>query len=263
MHFNYTNKKLYLQLAMLVSIICININSFIHIQNIYALMGAMLLLIVFAFSSWNLLQYALVLSVMGLGKLIPSPIWSIPAMFMLIPIVVSTVLITLFINSATAFAWCRPGKIDKLSRMLMLLTSIIAACALLMWGFWSDNLGAGMHVMRSLSSYPTWLNLAVLIPVFALLNAFGEEAVYRGVMQEALSNVFPKSIVIVIFFQASAFAALHVASGFPNGKLGYLMTLSYGCILGYLRFRTKGMLAPYLTHVAADLVIGYFLYIMA
>jgi membrane protease YdiL (CAAX protease family) len=232
------------------------------IKNIYALIGTMLLLIVFTFSSWNLLQYALVLSVMGLSMLFPAAIWSIPAMLMLIPILVSTVIISLFAKSKTALDWFRLGKIDIPSLIIMVLTSTFAACALLMWGAWSDNLGAGMQVMKSLSGYPAWLNLSVLIPAFALLNAFGEEAVYRGVIQEALVNVFPEKIVFVIFLQASAFAALHVCSGFPNGKLGYLMTLSYGCILGYLRFRTKGMVSPYLTHVAADLVIGYFLYLM-
>ena len=90
------------------------------------------------------------------------------------------------------------------------------------------------------------------------MNAFAEEVVYRGVMQEALSRVFKqKSIVLVL--QASTFAAIHFAVGFPNGFLGYLMVFVYGFVLGYLRVRTNGMLAPYLAHVIADLAIGYFL----
>ena len=66
-----------------------------------------------------------------------------------------------------------------------------------------------------------------------------------------------------MILQASAFAILHFAAGFPNGIAGYLMTFVYGLILGYLRERTGGLLAPYVTHVVADLVIGYFLYFYA
>ena len=67
------------------------------------------------------------------------------------------------------------------------------------------------------------------------------------------------SAICVVTLQASAFAAAHVLLGFPNGRLGYLMVFVYGTMLGYLRVRSKGMLAPYLTHVLADLTIGYFL----
>jgi hypothetical protein len=42
-----------------------------------------------------------------------------------------------------------------------------------------------------------------------------------------------------------------------------LMVLVYGIALGYLRKRGNGMLAPYITHVIADLTIGYFLYFEA
>ena len=59
--------------------------------------------------------------------------------------------------------------------------------------------------------------------------------------------------------QAGAFAAVHFGVGFPNGLFGYAMVLVYGLALGLLRHRTKGMLAPYLAHVIADLTIGYFL----
>ncbi len=223
-------------------------------------MSSVLLLMIILFSSWNLLQYALVLLLIGMSTLIPSVIWNIPAMAMLIPVMVSTAIIYQFPKTRIALSWFKRGQIDNSSLILMILTAFLAAAALITWGLWSNNLGVAVDTMKSLSVYPAWLNLCILIPIFGLTNAFAEEALYRGIIQETLMNVFPKKIMLVILLQASAFAAAHVAFGFPNGKLGYIMTFFYGSILGYLRFRTKGMLSPYLTHVAADLVIGYFLY---
>lgn len=257
---SYASSNFYLQLAVLTSIACINFNSFITINNIYIVMSSVLLLVIFLFSSWNLLQYALVLFLIGISTLVPSVIWSIPAMTMLIPVVISTIIIYQFPRTKIALTWFTRGRIDNLSLILMVLTSITAAAALIIWGSWSNNLGLPLEMMKSLTVYPAWLNLCILIPLFGIINAFAEEAIYRGIIQEALIHVFPKKILLVILLQASAFAAAHVAFGFPNGKLGYIMTFLYGNILGYLRFRTKGMLSPYITHVAADLVIGYFLY---
>ncbi|MGE0631753.1 MAG: hypothetical protein AB7O96_05070 [Pseudobdellovibrionaceae bacterium] len=37
------------------------------------------------------------------------------------------------------------------------------------------------------------------------------------------------------------------------------MVFGYGIALGYLRYRTNGMLAPYIAHVIADLTIATFL----
>ena len=105
-------------------------------------------------------------------------------------------------------------------------------------------------MMASLAVYPNWAIVVVGIPALVLVNAFAEEVVYRGVLQEALHHVIGMAIRVVTL-QASAFAAAHVLLGFPNGRLGYLMVFVYGTMLGYLRVRSKGMLAPYLTHVLA------------
>jgi membrane protease YdiL (CAAX protease family) len=114
-------------------------------------------------------------------------------------------------------------------------------------------------MMEALIHYPGWQIIGIGIPIFALVNAFTEEVIYRGVLQESLYITF-NSNTFAIVFQASMFVAIHVAVGFPNGLLGYLMVFVYGSMLGFLRIRTKGMLAPYLTHIFSDLMIGYILY---
>ena len=154
-------------------------------------------------------------------------------------------------------SWMRVGRLDPIAAMLVLLTSLLSAAALLLWASLSDNLGAGLQMAQGIAHYPKGFVLLAGVPLFALLNALAEEVVFRGVLQQALMTVFRPQPAVIL--QAVAFAALHFAAGFPNGIAGYLMVLVYGAMLGYLRQRSSGMLAPYLTHVLADLVIGFYL----
>lgn len=155
--------------------------------------------------------------------------------------------------------WFRRGRIDRVSALLTAVTIVVAAGALILWAENTADLGAGLAMARGLAQYPTPLVLGVVVPLFALLNAFAEEVVYRGVYQEALARVISHTWLVVPL-QAAAFAALHFAAGFPNGVLGYLMVFVWGTVLGYLRWRTRGMLAPWMVHVGADLVIALYLW---
>jgi membrane protease YdiL (CAAX protease family) len=177
----------------------------------------------------------------------------------LLPLIVATLIILPFKATRRALGWLRIGTIDRLSWILLGVTSIVSVVALLVWAYWTDNLGLGIKNMQAFSQYPLWLMVAVVVPVFALINAALEEAVYRGILQQGLMHVLTNNALILIL-QASAFAAAHFAAGFPNGAMGYLMVFTWGSMLGYLRIRTNGMLIPYLAHVMADLVIGYTLY---
>jgi uncharacterized protein len=114
-----------------------------------------------------------------------------------------------------------------------------------------------VEMMKSFQAIPLRFIIVLVIPIFALLNALGEELVYRGILQEALLQTMHPYAAIIL--QSTAFAAVHYTTGFPNGILGYGMVMIYGIMLGFLRLRTKGMLAPYLAHLIADLCIGYFL----
>lgn len=184
--------------------------------------------------------------------------WSLPAVPFLVPFIISTLLILPFSRTRPTLAWAKTGKIDRISVLLLFITGVISTGTLIVWALWTDNLGIGIQMVKEFSQYPQWLILIIGIPLFAIINAFAEEVVYRGVMQEALARVFSQKYLVLIL-QASAFAAVHFAVGFPNGSFGYLMVFVYGLVLGYLRLRTNGMLAPYLAHLIADLTIGYFL----
>jgi hypothetical protein len=192
-------------------------------------------------------------------RFLPTFLLDLPATTFLVPFVVSTLLILPFPQARETLRWFKKGTIDRTTVLLIFLTGILSTFALITWAFWTNNLGVGEKMMGGFADLSLWLVAGVGIPLFALVNAFAEEVVYRGVAQQALASVF-SSVTLVIALQASAFAAAHVRFGFPNGMVGYLMVGVYGGMLGYLRYRSEGMLAPYVTHVIADLTIGYFLY---
>lgn len=87
---------------------------------------------------------------------------------------------------------------------------------------------------------------------FSLLNAAVEEVIFRGVLQTALERVTGPIVAIVV--QAVAFGVLHIV-GAPTGVIGAVMAGEWGILLGLMRWRTHGLLAPYVAHVAADATI--------
>ena len=58
--------------------------------------------------------------------------------------------------------------------------------------------------------------------------------------------------------QATSFGVAR-AHGFPRGVTGVLLAGVWGYLLGLLRQRTGGLLAPVLAHVVADGTIAYVL----
>ncbi len=217
--------------------------------------GAVLML-----KKWDFFHLsALFLLICLLTAMFPAAVSSIPSIKFLIPLAVSTSVVLLVPALRASLSWVRKGTIDGPSLILILITVVVSSGALLLWAFGTDNLGVGVGMAKGFLRFPKLLVLAVGVPLFALVNAFAEEIVFRGVMQNALSKAFPRRPIVLIL-QASAFAAFHVAGGFPNGYAGYVMAFVYGLMMGHLRDRTQGLLVPYCAHVGADLTIGYFLF---
>ncbi len=209
--------------------------------------------------AWNILPVSLLFCLLNTYWIVaPTILKNLPALPFLIPFLITIGLLFLFKYPESSVVWLKKGNIDLPSIILVTLTGITSTAALIIWGFWTNNLGVGLNMGKAFLAYPLWSVLALAIPTFALVNAFAEEVVYRGILQEALGNTFSMPSVVFLL-QGSAFAAVHFSSGFPNGVVGYAMVLIYGLMLGFLRWRTKGILAPYVAHVIADLCIGYFL----
>jgi len=86
----------------------------------------------------------------------------------------------------------------------------------------------------------------------SLANALMEEAIFRGVFQEALTAEWGPWPAIVI--QGVLFGVVHI-QGFPRGLAGLVMASGYGIALGWLRLRSGGMAASCIAHVCADATI--------
>jgi membrane protease YdiL (CAAX protease family) len=101
---------------------------------------------------------------------------------------------------------------------------------------------------------PPWL-LPLTAVVFALVNSAVEEAIFRGILLQALDSAVGAGIISLVI-QAGLFGWLHYSEvGFPKGFLGVAMASVYGLFLGYLRYRSRGMLAPWLAHVGTDMAV--------
>ena len=147
-------------------------------------------------------------------------------------------------------AWVRRGSTTPELPLLMGTTIVATAAALLAWQRLFDGRLPPEYVEAS-AGRPLWL-LVVAGAGFSLVNAAVEEAVFRGVLQTALVEVSGPVFAVVV--QAVAFGLLHVV-GVPHGALGALMAGTWGLLLGVMRWRTQGLLAPYVAHVAADATI--------
>ena len=145
--------------------------------------------------------------------------------------------------------WLRVGRLDV--RVLAATAALIAVSS------------AALAVWFTLAR-PDVANLASQIPrvgpaglalagaVFALGNAAMEEAVFRGVLQDALEAEWGRWWAAGV--QGVAFGVIH-AQGFPRGPLGMAMASAYGVALGLLRVWSKGLGACVLAHAAADATI--------
>jgi membrane protease YdiL (CAAX protease family) len=209
--------------------------------------------------AWLLFHSSIFFLLLSLSRFISPPlVYQFPALLLWYIFIISTLPMLLFNATRKTLLWLKFGKIDHVAHAGLIVTSISAAVALLLWASWTDKFGLATEMVAGLKAYPRWFIFVIGIPVFALLNALVEELIYRGLLQAMLDRILNARLP-VIFLQATAFSAMHFMSGFPNGVVGYLMVLVYGMMLGYLRYRSGGLLVPVLTHILADLTIFYFM----
>ncbi|NPV01359.1 MAG: CPBP family intramembrane metalloprotease [Brevinematales bacterium] len=146
--------------------------------------------------------------------------------------------------------WIRAGKIDKVTALLLVLTVVVASGALVLWTYLAKPDMTGF-----LSLVPLYSPLKVIgiMLAFSVFNAIGEEFMFRGILQEGLNSVI-SSRPAVIAIQALLFGVWHF-NGFPGGVSGMALVWVWGLMLGWIRERSGGMLAPLLAHFFADLTI--------
>ena len=106
----------------------------------------------------------------------------------------------------------------------------------------------------NIPSMPLWL-LPLAGIAFALINSAVEEAIFRGIFLQALDSCIGAGAIPLVI-QAVLFGWLHYSAvGFPKGLAGVAMASFYGLLLGFLRYRARGMLAPWMAHMGTDIVV--------
>lgn len=202
--------------------------------------------------------HVLVLSLLWIALVAAVPLFRLWPLILLAPLLAYAAVVIAVAPLRRSVGWLRAGRLDRGTQRLMLVTVAVSAVALVAWVAWTKpDLG---HHLALVPGVPVWV-LPLAAIAFAALNAVLEEIIFRGVLMEALDSALGAGHR-AIAVQAIAFAAGHYLSGFPNGTLGFVMVLVYGVLLGLIRRRAAGLLAPWLAHVAADLVIFSILIVM-
>jgi membrane protease YdiL (CAAX protease family) len=147
--------------------------------------------------------------------------------------------------------WLRLGRVDKKAALMIVSIAAVSGLALYIW---QRSLAPDLSIhLKHIPAMPIWM-FPLTGLAFSLGNAAVEEAIYRGVIMQAMDSAFGPGIASVLV-QGWLFGAMHYLQGFPNGGWGLVMATAYGIMLGWLRRRSQGMLAPWLAHVCADIVI--------
>ncbi|MBN1945325.1 MAG: CPBP family intramembrane metalloprotease [Bradymonadales bacterium] len=168
--------------------------------------------------------------------------------------------LTIFLLASSVIPRLGPSGWWRLGTLPWLSTAVCAAVTpvgLVAWVRLADpDLS---NLLRSLPQAP----LAALIlggMLFALVNAIGEELIWRGLFQHRLVTLFGPAAAIAI--QGISFGIQHT-HGFPSGATGVLLAGAWGVMLGWLRWRSRGVLAPILAHLVADATIAAIVLVLA
>ena len=191
------------------------------------------------------LLFALIMGWAGLPH--PLLVWPLYLLAPLIAYAFSVRMVRPLRRTAT---WWKRGRIDRVVLAMMLGAAVVSSLALALWLKWlHPDLGDLRDQIPDVSTAA----LVGIGLVFSVGNALLEEFIWRGVLMESLDAGFGVGVASVIV-QAVSFGIAHIA-GFPRGALGMAMAAVYGLMLGAIRRRSGGLLAPVITHVFADVTI--------
>jgi membrane protease YdiL (CAAX protease family) len=181
------------------------------------------------------------------GSLLPWQIawWPLPGLVG-VAVYLFSATVTGETRASPAIRWGRFTTADIWMVVGVVLTS--ASALLVFFRVAPPRLGTGASLLTTLT--PGSLVIAGL--AFALLNALVEEVLFRGAVMHHLGDLLGWWTAAVV--QAAAFGMLHL-NGYPYGPVGVALAAVYGLMLGAMRLRSGGLLAPWIAHVLTDLVI--------
>jgi membrane protease YdiL (CAAX protease family) len=146
--------------------------------------------------------------------------------------------------------WWRRGTVDGRNLLLAAGFAVVASIALVAW--WKLTSPDLSDLRGRLPAVHPALLVAGAV-VFSMANALAEEAMWRGLITDALARTIAIPAVVLVI-QAASFGFVHYR-GFPRGLTGVGLAMIYGLMMGELRRRSDGLLVPWLAHIIADLTI--------
>ncbi len=182
---------------------------------------------------------------------------NIPQIYFLLPMAIYLPIVFSVRKLKQEIMWLTPGKIDTVSSILIIAVIVVTAASLYAWAmFSSSEISAFGKFIPDIPIY--FLILYGL--AFPLFNSLFEEFISRALLYDGFAALF-RNGAVVITLQATVFAIWHV-NGFPGGITGVTMVFAWSILLGILRYRTRGILAPLIAHYFADLSIAIILYVL-
>lgn len=169
----------------------------------------------------------------------------------------SVVFLLVYWGVVTRVSWLRESclwwKRGTFQRSDVWLSAAFVALSAVSLVVWSRLTTADLSEFRKfIPDVPAWAIFAGLF-FYACLNALYEEVVWRGVVMQALESS-TGSLTAALVLQSLAFGLWHFV-GFPSGWIGVGLATLFAFMMGLLRVRTRGLLIPFVAHVAADVTI--------
>ncbi len=171
---------------------------------------------------------------------------------LVVPLTGYSILAAAWPKMRSSIQWPRLGQWTIGVKLLVVAVVLLSTAGLLGWYLLAQpNLS---ELRGTISGVPGWAILLAGLG-FAATNAALEEAIFRGVFQDAFESAAGKTWLAVVL-QATLFGVYHYsATSVPDGVIGVVLTFAYGIMLGYLRVAANGLMAPWVAHTIADAVV--------
>ncbi|HEY3901153.1 MAG TPA: type II CAAX endopeptidase family protein [Chthoniobacter sp.] len=148
----------------------------------------------------------------------------------------------------TFFGWSF-GRVTPSALLAAIGIAIVSCAALFLFERWEHP---DLHAYAAALPDIRGTGLIFAGIIFAMLNAFLEELLFRGIFFDAFASQSGPVMAVILTSVLFGYGHMH---GYPPGPIGAVLAGSYGLALGWLRLFTKGLGLPVLTHITADATI--------
>jgi membrane protease YdiL (CAAX protease family) len=191
------------------------------------------------------------LSILGLSEVkVIETLWPLPS-------VLVSVLGALYLVKTGNTSWFGFKSIKPRYVLASVALGLLAFAGVALWvHFMSPSVE---QIPFKIPSSLSLLLVGLLIVVFAILNSFAEEFIFRGLIIESIGK---QSVLIANIVQAIAFGLLHF-KGFPFGVSGSILAGFFALLMGVLRIKSGSLAYSWFAHFTANVAMGILLYQMA